>query len=76
MFIVIQHNINGKIITSEYGHLSNWNENLKLYQTVKKGTIIAYSGKTGHSDSAHVHLTIRKGKYKGKALDPFKYIKF
>lgn len=72
--VVISHgNINGKIVTSEYGHLSQ--TCVKLGQTVKQGQIIAKSGKTGDSDGAHLHLTIREGAYRGSGVSPYKYIK-
>ena len=73
-YIIITHNINGKIVTSEYGHLSSWN--VQHGQQVKKEQVIAKSGNTGHSEGPHLHLTIREGKYKGKAVNPNEYIKY
>ena len=70
--VVLEHNINGKIYTSEYGHI--------LYPKIKRGTIekqgdvIAKSGNEGHSYGPHLHLTIRIGKYQGKADDPAKFV--
>ena len=72
-YIILEHNINGKIVTSEYGHLSTWI--VSSGQNIKKGQIIGYSGNTGHSDGPHCHLTIREGVYKGQHVNPYKYIK-
>ena len=71
-FVVIEHNINGKIITSEYGHISSWT--VEPGQIVKQGQIIAYSGNEGYSQGPHCHLTIRIGKYQGRAVNPWDYI--
>ena len=66
--------VNGKVVTSEYGHLNSWIVSHK--QFVKKGQIIGFSGNTGHSEGPHCHLTIREGDYIGKPVNPYKYIKF
>ena len=73
-YVIITHSINGEIFTSEYGHLSSWN--VKLGQQIKKGQILGKSGNTGHSQGPHVHLTIRKGKYKGTPVNPNQYIEY
>lgn len=71
-YVVVRHSVSGKIVTSEYGHISKWCVNAG--QTVKQGQIIAYSGNEGTSSGAHLHLTIREGAYRGKAVSPYKYI--
>ena len=73
-YVIITHNVDGKIVTSEYGHLSSWN--VHSGQQVKQGQVIAKSGNTGHSDGPHLHLTIREGVYKGKHVNPNKYINY
>lgn len=72
-FVVIEHTVNGKPVTSEYGHISRWA--VQQGQQVKQGQIIAYSGNEGKSEGPHLHLTIREGKYQGRAVTPWKYIK-
>lgn len=72
--VVLEHKINGKIVTSEYGHLSQ--KLVSLNQIVKQGQIIAKSGNTGRGGKAHLHLTIREGSYQGKAVNPKKYIRY
>lgn len=73
--VIIDHGkINGTTVTSEYGHISSWN--VSSGQVVKQGQIIAKSGNEGTSSGPHLHITIRKGAYRGQAEDPGKYIKF
>ena len=73
-YVIIIHKIDGKIITSEYGHLSSWD--VSAGQEIKQGQVIAKSGNTGHSEGPHVHLTVREGNYKGRAINPDKYINY
>ena len=73
-FVVIEHTINGQTMTSEYGHILNWV--VSKGQFVKQGQIIAYSGNEGASDGPHCHLTIRVGSYRGRAVNPWDYIKY
>ena len=73
-YVIITHEINGKIVTSEYGHLSSWN--VYAGQQIKQGQIIAKSGNTGHSQGPHLHITIREGVYKGTPVNPNKYFDY
>ncbi len=74
-FIIIDHGIiNGINITSEYGHISQ--HLVKNGQKVKRGQVIAKSGNEGKSSGPHLHLTIREGVYKGKHVQPGKYVKY
>jgi len=73
MVLISHGKINGKIVTSEYGHISSWN--VKQGQKVKQGEIVVLSGNEGVSEGPHLHITIREGAYKGIAVDPVKYIK-
>ena len=63
--------INGKHVTSEYGHLSKIN--VKIGDKIKAGTEIAKSGNTGYSTGPHLHITIKENNV---AVNPRKYIKF
>lgn len=73
-YVIITHKINGKIVTSEYGHLSSWN--VHAGEQIKQGQIIAKSGNTGHSQGPHLHITIREGIYKGTPVNPNKYFDY
>lgn len=73
-WVAIDHGkVNGIYVTSEYGHISSWC--VKKDQKIKKGQIIAKSGNTGTSTGPHLHLTIRQGRFQGKAVNPGNYIK-
>ena len=62
--------INGKHVTSLYGHLSVFN--VQLGQAVYKGTTkLGLVGSTGYSTGPHLHFEIHED---GKAINPTKYI--
>lgn len=74
--IIINHGtINGKKVTSRYGHLNKWLVNMN--DTITKGKIIAKSGGipgtpgAGNSRGAHLHFEIRED---GIPVNPTKYI--
>lgn len=70
--VFVDHGIiNGKHVTSEYGHLSKIN--VKVGDKIKTGQTIAKSGNTGISKGPHLHITIKEN---GVAVNPRKYIKF
>lgn len=77
-YIIIQHNINGKIYTSLYGHLSQIN--VSEGAIVNKNTVIGLMGTTGHSQGNHLHLNICIGESSCQSLsqtvDPRNYINF
>jgi len=52
-FILIKHNNN---LTTLYGHLSKYI--VSAGQTVTRGQVIGYSGKTGYATGAHLHFTV------------------
>jgi len=81
-FIVIRHN-NG--LTTLYGHMANYI--VSVGQTVARGEIIGYMGKTGWATGPHVHFvvfssatyTLKSSKYCGPfpiggSLDPMQYL--
>ena len=75
IWVVLEHRLtDGTIVTSEYGHLSSFN--VKIGQYVKQGQEIAKSGNTGYSKGPHLHITLREGIYRGKDVDPAKYLKY
>ncbi|MGE5559055.1 MAG: M23 family metallopeptidase [Bacillota bacterium] len=56
-------------VKTVYAHLSR----IIVYpgQKVKKGTVVAYSGSTGHSTGPHLHYEVRIG---GRAVNPAPYL--
>ncbi len=76
--VVIQHNINGKVYTTLYGHMSSIKA--KKGDVVTKDTVIGYVGSTGRSQGNHLHLNICEGTksciLRGDTVDPGNYINF
>lgn len=68
--IQIDHgNINGKNVTSLYGHLNQYI--VSNSQTVSKGQQIGLAGSTGSSTGPHLHFEIYEN---GRTVNPVKYI--
>lgn len=61
--------INGKRISSLYGHLSSWV--VSNNQVVNKGEVIGYVGSTGVSTGSHLHFEVKEN---GKQVNPTIYI--
>lgn len=69
-FISIDHGtINGKNVTSWYGHLSSWVVHSGQY--VEQGQLIGYVGSTGYSNGPHLHFQINEN---NTPVNPTKYI--
>ncbi|WP_232713520.1 murein hydrolase activator EnvC family protein [Bacillus xiapuensis] len=74
--IFISHNINGKVYTTVYAHMS---ERVVQGGSVSKGQVIGYMGNTGQSTGQHLHFEIHEGPWtvsKQHAVDPRKYVNF
>jgi murein DD-endopeptidase MepM/ murein hydrolase activator NlpD len=65
-FVIIDH---GGGIATAYGH--NTSLTVAVGQHVDQGTVIAYSGSTGHSTGPHVHFEVRVN---GSPVDPLGYL--
>jgi murein DD-endopeptidase MepM/ murein hydrolase activator NlpD len=59
----------GNGYSTRYGHASE--VLVHVGETIKKGQVLALMGSTGRSTGPHVHFEVR---YKGKAVDPKKYV--
>ncbi|NMB11783.1 MAG: M23 family metallopeptidase [Firmicutes bacterium] len=64
--VIVDH---GQRVETRYAHNSRLA--VRAGDSVKRGQIIAYSGNTGISTGPHIHFEIR---YRGKAVDPEKYL--
>lgn len=64
--VIIDH---GHRVETRYAHNSRLA--VRAGDSVKRGQIIAYSGNTGRSTGPHIHFEIR---YRGKAVDPERYL--
>ncbi len=58
---------------TQYAHLKDYAEGLKVGQKVKRGQIIGYVGNTGRSTGAHLHYGIHDAN-KNAWVNPFAYI--
>lgn len=68
--VILDHGvINGKPITTLYGHMSSIT--VSNGQTVRKGQTIGREGSTGYSTGPHCHFEVRVN---GKPTDPLSYI--
>lgn len=68
--VILDHGvINGKPITTLYGHMSA--VLVSSGQNVKKGQTIGREGSTGYSTGPHCHFEVREN---GKPVSPFGYI--
>lgn len=74
-WVVIEHNYDGQIWTSVYGHLTAGSQIVKPGDIVEPGQIIAKEGMTGNSTGPHLHLEIWSGEVlKGHHVDPLPWL--
>jgi murein DD-endopeptidase MepM/ murein hydrolase activator NlpD len=59
--VQIQHLIDGKSVTSVYGHMQRGSMHLKVGDVVSVGQVIGLVGNTGASTGAHLHFEIHLG---------------
>lgn len=52
--VLIVHNVNGRLVFSQYAHLQGYN--VSEGQNVDVNTVIGYMGSTGYSSGCHLHL--------------------
>ncbi|WP_430510633.1 murein hydrolase activator EnvC family protein [Gottfriedia solisilvae] len=75
--VFITHNIDGKVFTSVYAHMSSFK--VSSGQSISKGQAIGTMGNTGKSFGQHLHFELHEGQWnqaKSNAVDPAKYIHF
>lgn len=70
--LVIDHVIEGQLVTSVYGHQLPGSLRVKAGDPVKVGQQIGQVGNTGASTGPHLHLEIRMAD--GTAVDPFAWL--
>ncbi|MEV0688273.1 M23 family metallopeptidase [Nocardia sp. NPDC050378] len=81
IWVVIDHNIGGEIVSSVYGHMFAEDVYVEQGQSVRVGQLIAGVGYNGHTvpagpDGAHLHLEIWTGggRFGGVAIDPMPWL--
>src|SRR5699024_10917532 len=63
--IYITHLIDGRTVTTVYGHLSS--VNVSNGQTISRGQVIGGVGNTGQSFGYHLHFEVHEGGFNGNA---------
>ena len=58
VYAIIQHTIDGVVISSVYGHMKLGSMHLAVGQTVARGQLVGLVGDTGESTGAHLHFGI------------------
>ncbi|MCB7135674.1 peptidoglycan DD-metalloendopeptidase family protein [Cellulosimicrobium marinum] len=76
-WVVLKHSVDGRTVSSLYGHVVDGDKYVKVGQRVKKGQRIADLGSTGTSTAPHLHLEVWLGTYGSGAThtDPLPYLK-
>ncbi|SDQ25659.1 M23 family metallopeptidase [Microbacterium sp. cf332] len=59
--VVIDHNIDGELVSTRYGHMQYGSLQVEVGDTVEPGQIVGKVGSTGKSTGAHLHLEVLLG---------------
>jgi murein DD-endopeptidase MepM/ murein hydrolase activator NlpD len=70
--VVVQHDIDGQVVRSVYGHMISGSMAVSVGQTVTRGQLVGLVGSTGASTGAHLHFEIRPGG--GDAVEPIAWL--
>ncbi|MBT2500766.1 peptidoglycan DD-metalloendopeptidase family protein [Agromyces sp. ISL-38] len=68
--MMIDHMIDGQLVTSVYAHMEYDSMRFNVGDQVKVGDIIGTTGDTGMSTGPHLHFEIRLGGVDGTKIDP------
>jgi murein DD-endopeptidase MepM/ murein hydrolase activator NlpD len=70
--VVVQHEINGAMVQTVYGHMIFGSQTVNVGDTVTMGQILGHVGDTGASTGPHLHFEIRPGG--GEAVEPLSWL--
>ncbi|WP_186579892.1 M23 family metallopeptidase [Aquibacillus kalidii] len=73
----IEHQINGQVYETVYGHMQTGSKAFKVGDKVNQGELIGVMGNTGDSHGQHLHFELHRGKWNAKktnAVDPLAYL--
>ena len=72
--MMIDHMIDGELVTSVYAHMIHGSMLFKKGDVVKVGQVIGKTGSTGMSTGPHLHFEIREGGISGTKVDPLAWL--
>ncbi|RNE62122.1 hypothetical protein EEJ31_09405 [Cryobacterium tepidiphilum] len=72
--MVIDHHIDGELVSSVYAHMEHGSMQFREGDHVKVGDVIGYTGNTGMSTGPHLHFEIRIGGIDGTYVDPLEWL--
>jgi murein DD-endopeptidase MepM/ murein hydrolase activator NlpD len=72
--MIIDHMIDGKLVSSVYAHMIHGSMLLETGDVVKVGQVIGKVGSTGMSTGPHLHFEIREGGIKGTKVPPLPWL--
>ena len=70
--VIIEHQIDGHVVTSTYAHMQHGSSPLKVGDEIKVGDFVGLVGMTGTATGPHLHLEITLD---GAKVDPFEFLK-
>ena len=72
--MMIDHIIDGELVTSVYAHMEYDSRRFETGDTVAVGDVIGTTGDTGMSTGPHLHFEIRLGGINGTKIDPLEWL--
>ncbi|MDH6235654.1 M23 family metallopeptidase [Cryobacterium sp. CG_9.6] len=72
--MIIDHMVDGQLVSSVYAHMIHGSMNFKTGDVVKVGQAIGKTGSTGMSTGPHLHFEIREGGIRGTKVNPLTWL--
>ncbi len=72
--MMIDHMIDGKLVTSVYAHMQYGSRRFQVGDTVEVADVVGTTGSTGMSTGPHLHFEIRLGGVDGTHVDPLEWL--
>ena len=72
--MMIDHQIDGELVTSVYAHMIEGSRRFEVGDTVHVADVIGQTGNTGMSTGPHLHFEIRLGGVNGTKVDPLDWL--
>lgn len=72
--MMIDHMIDGELVTSVYAHMEYDSRRFEVGDTVHVADVIGTTGDTGMSTGPHLHFEIRLGGVDGTKVDPLEWL--